>query len=200
MTFKLPELEYDIDALEPYVSARTLEYHHGKHHRGYVDKLNKAIKDTGYAELPLESIIARSHGTTHINVYNNAAQAWNHAFLWQSMSPDGGGKPEGRLQELITSSFGGHEAFEKAFKAAASGQFGSGWAWLVMDHGELKIVATANADTPLVNDQKPLLTLDVWEHAYYLDYQNDRGSYIDDFLQHLVNWEFAAANLPGSSQ
>jgi Fe-Mn family superoxide dismutase len=195
MTIKLPELDYAIDALEPYVSARTLEFHHGKHHRAYVDKLNKAIEDTGYADLPLESIIARSHGTTHTQVYNNAAQAWNHAFLWQSMSPKGGGAPEGRLLEMLNESFGSLEKFVDAFKAAAAGQFGSGWAWLVQEGNALKVVSTANADTPLVMNQKPLLTLDVWEHAYYLDYQNDRGTYIDNFLQHLVNWKFAEQRL-----
>ncbi len=195
MTIKLPELDYAIDALEPYVSARTLEFHHGKHHRAYVDKLNKAIENNGYADLPLESIIARSHGTTHTQVYNNAAQAWNHAFLWQSMSPDGGGAPQGRLLEMINESFGSQEKFAEAFKAAAAGQFGSGWAWLVQDGNALKVVSTANADTPLVMNQKPLLTLDVWEHAYYLDYQNDRGTYIDNFLHHLVNWKFAESRL-----
>lgn len=195
MSFQLPDLPYAKDALEPHISARTLEFHHGKHHRGYVKKLNKAIEDTGYAELSLESIIARSHGTSHTNVYNNAAQTWNHTFLWQSMSPDGGGDPEGRLAELLQSSFGDKAGFEEAFKAAAAGQFGSGWAWLVLDKGELKVVATADADTPLVMNQKPLLTLDVWEHAYYLDYQNDRADYIDKFLQHLINWEFAAERL-----
>ncbi len=195
MSIKLPELDYDMDALEPYVSARTLEFHHGKHHRAYVDKLNKAIENNGYADLPLESIIARSHGTTHTQVYNNAAQAWNHAFLWQSMSPDGGGAPQGRLLEMLNESFGSQEKFAESFKAAAAGQFGSGWAWLVQDGNALKVVSTANADTPLVMNQKPLLTLDVWEHAYYLDYQNDRGTYIDNFLQHLVNWKFAEQKL-----
>jgi Fe-Mn family superoxide dismutase len=197
MSFELPELPYAIDALEPYVSATTLEFHHGKHHCAYVDKLNRAIEGTGYAELPLESIIARSHGTTHTQVYNNAAQAWNHAFLWQSMSPEGGGSPQGRLLEMLNESFGDQARFEEAFKAAAAGQFGSGWAWLVQEGSTLKVVGTANADTPLVMNQKPLLTLDVWEHAYYLDYQNDRGRYIDDFLQHLLNWKFAEQTLAG---
>ncbi len=195
MTFKLSELPYAIDALEPYISARTLEFHHGKHHQSYIKKLNKAIADTGYEELPLESIIARSHGTTHSDIYNNAAQAWNHAFLWQSMSPEGGGSPDGLLLEKLESSFGDLAGFADAFKKAAKGQFGSGWAWLVNDKGTLKVLATANAGTPLVQDQSPLLTLDVWEHAYYLDYQNNRAGYVDDFLNHLINWEFAAANL-----
>ncbi len=195
MNIKLPELPYDIDALAPHVSARTLEYHHGKHHRAYVDKLNKAIKDTGYEQLSLESIISRSHGTTHRNVYRNAAQAWNHGFLWHSMSPTGGSAPGGRLKKMLDSSFGDLDGFTKAFKKAATGQFGSGWAWLVNDKGKLKVIATDDADTPLVLDQKPLLTLDVWEHAYYLDYQNDRGAYVDTFLKHLINWKFAASQL-----
>jgi len=194
MTFKLPDLPYEEDALEPHVSARTLHYHHGKHHKAYVDKLNKAVEGTAYAGLKLEDVIARSHGTTHTNVYNNAAQAWNHAFLWQSMSPEGGGSPKGPLKEALDRQFGDLERFANDFKLAATGQFGSGWAWLVLDKGELKVVSTANADCPIANNQKPLLTLDVWEHAYYLDFQNDRGAYVDGFLQHLINWEFASAN------
>lgn len=196
MSIKLPELPYDIKALEPHVSARTLEFHHGKHHKAYVDKLNKAIEKSDYAGLSLEAIIKRSHGTTHANVYNNAAQVWNHTFLWHSMSPKGGGRPIGRVKELLEQSFGDYANFVEAFTAAASGQFGSGWAWLVWDNGNVQIRTTSNADTPLVTDQQALLTLDVWEHAYYLDYQNDRGAYIDVYLKHLVNWEFANANLP----
>ncbi len=195
MTIKLPELPYSKDALAPYVSANTLNYHYGKHHQAYVNNLNNLIKDTGYEELSLESIITRSHGTTHTGIFNNAAQVWNHSFLWQSMSPKGGGSPDGRLKEMLDKAFGDQASFEAEFKKAALGQFGSGWAWLVSDKGDLKIVTTGNADTPMVLNLKPLLTLDVWEHAYYLDYQNDRGKYVDDFLKHLINWKFAAANL-----
>jgi len=195
MSMKLPDLPYELNALEPHVSARTLEYHHGKHHRAYVEKLNKAIENTAYEGLPLESIITRAHSTTHTNVFNNAAQAWNHAFLWNSMSPDGGGEPEGALKEALEANFGSVDNFRTVFKQAATGQFGSGWAWLIQDKGELKVISTDNADTPVAHNQKPLLTLDVWEHAYYLDYQNDRGGYVDTFLENLVNWEFAASNL-----
>lgn len=193
MSMKLPDLPYELDALEPHVSARTLEYHHGKHHQGYVDKLNKAIANTAYEELPLDSIIVRSHRTTHDNVYNNAAQAWNHEFLWNCMAPDGGGDPEGDMKKALERDFGSVDKFREAFKQAATGQFGSGWTWLVQDQGVLKVLATDNADTPIAHGQRPLLTLDVWEHAYYLDYQNDRGSYVDNFLEHLLNWEFVAA-------
>jgi Fe-Mn family superoxide dismutase len=199
MSITLPSLPYDIHALEPHVSARTLEFHHGKHHKAYVDKLNKAIENSVYQGLALEAIIARSHGTTHTNVYNNAAQAWNHGFLWRSMSPSGGGRPTGRLKAELERSFGDYDHFAASFKAAAAGQFGSGWAWLVWDNGNVQVRTTSNADTPLVMDQQPLLTLDVWEHAYYLDYQNDRGAYIEVFLQHLVNWEFANTNLEAAA-
>ncbi len=195
MDIKLPDLPYDKSALEPHISARTLEYHHGKHHRAYVDKLNKAIEGTQYAGQTLEDIIQRSHKAGDTGVFNNAAQAWNHAFLWNSMSPHGGGAPQGALERSLENAFGSVGNFKKKFSAAAAGQFGSGWAWLVQERsGNLKIVTTANADTPIHSDATPLLTLDVWEHAYYLDYQNARPDYIDAFLQHLVNWDFAASN------
>jgi len=194
MSIKLPELPYSLDALQPHISARTLEFHHGKHHRAYVDKLNLAIDNTGYADMTLEDIIMRSHKAGEAGVFNNAAQIWNHTFLWHSMSAKGGGDAVGPLKEAIDRQFGSLSSFGKAFKDAAMGQFGSGWTWLVVDGGDLKIVSTGNAQTPLTNGQKPLLTLDVWEHAYYLDYQNDRGKYIDTFLAHLINWEFASSN------
>jgi Fe-Mn family superoxide dismutase len=194
MSIKLPELPYSLDALQPHISARTLEFHHGKHHRAYVDKLNLAIDNTGYAGMTLEDIIMRSHKTGEAGVFNNAAQIWNHTFLWNSMTAGGGGDAKGPLKEAIDHQFGSLSGFGKAFKDAAMGQFGSGWTWLVVDGGNLKIVSTGNAQTPLTNGQTPLLTLDVWEHAYYLDYQNDRGKYIDTFLDHLINWEFASSN------
>ena len=194
MSIQLPDLPYDNDALEPHISARTLEYHHGKHHKGYIDKLNKAIANTAYEDMALDGIIVRSHRTTHDNVYNNAAQAWNHEFLWNSMSPDGGGEPDGVLKEAIERDFGSVDMFRKAFRQAAVGQFGSGWAWLVLEQGILKVLATDNAESPLTSGQRPLLVLDVWEHAYYLDYQNDRGAYVDNFLENLINWEFAATH------
>ncbi|HEY5775193.1 MAG TPA: superoxide dismutase [Xanthomonadales bacterium] len=194
MSIELPALPYSLDALQPHISARTLEYHHGKHHRTYVDKLNLAIENTDYADMALVDIIMRSHKTGEAGVFNNAAQIWNHTFLWHSMSAKGGGDAEGPLKEAIDQQFGSISGFGKAFKDAAMGQFGSGWTWLVVDGGNLKVVSSGNAGTPLTDGQKPLLTLDVWEHAYYLDYQNDRGKYVDTFLEHLINWEFAASN------
>ena len=194
MSINHPELPYAIDALEPHISARTLEFHHGKHHKAYVDKLAAAIKGTKYETQSLESIIESAHDAGDTGVFNNAAQAWNHTFLWHSMSPKGGGEPSGVLAEAVASKFGSLEGFRDAFKQAAMGQFGSGWAWLVRSNDGVDIVATANADTPLVHGTKALLTLDVWEHAYYLDFQNKRDAYIDTFLDSLVNWEFAAEN------
>ena len=194
MTIEFPALPYPADALEPHLSATTLEFHHGKHHKAYVDKLNAAIAGTDYDGQTLETIIAASHIAADRGVFNNAAQAWNHTFLWNSMSPNGGGVPEGALAGAINERFGDLAGFRESFKAAALGQFGSGWTWLVDNAGVLDIVSTGNADTPLTEDIVPLLTLDVWEHAYYLDYQNKRDAYIDTYLSKLVNWEFAAQN------
>ena len=194
MSIQLPELPYAADALEPHISARTLEFHHGKHHKAYVDKLNAAIAGTDYEGQTLEAIIASSHKASETGAFNNAAQAWNHTFLWNSMSPTGGGEPKGALGDAINSRYGSHEGFREKFKAAALGQFGSGWTWLVRNGGVLDIVSTGNAETPLTDDLTPLLTLDVWEHAYYLDYQNKRDAYIDAFLDKLINWDFAAQN------
>ncbi|NND37095.1 MAG: superoxide dismutase [Gammaproteobacteria bacterium] len=195
MPFELPPLPYGATALQPHISARTLEYHHGKHHRGYVEKLNAVIEGTDYAGKSLEEIVVDAATAGNIPVFNNAAQAWNHEFLWQSMTPGGGGQPGGTLATLIDRSFGGYDSFREMFMKTAMGQFGSGWAWLVKDTKDLQIISTANAGNPLVDGKPPLLTLDVWEHAYYLDYQNARGKYVDTFLDELVNWNFAAANL-----
>ena len=195
MSIEFPALPYAIDALEPHVSANTLEFHHGKHHKAYVDKLNAAIAGTGYEDQSLEAIIAASQKASDTAVFNNSAQAWNHTFLWHSMSPNGGGEPSGPLAEAINERFGDLASFQSQFKAAAMGQFGSGWAWLVRKGNGLEIVTTGNAETPLTDSGlTPLLTLDVWEHAYYLDYQNKRDAYIDTFLSELINWEFAAQN------
>ena len=194
MPFEFPDLPYAIDALEPHVSARTLEFHHGKHHKSYVDKLNGAIQDTAYANQPLESVVTGAYAAGDSAVFNNAAQAWNHTFLWHSMSPNGGGEPTGALADAINARFGDVAKFKAAFRAAALGQFGSGWAWLVRTADGLDIVSTGNADTPLIHGTTPLLTLDVWEHAYYLDYQNQRDAYVDSFLSKLINWDFAAEN------
>jgi len=194
MSIEFPELPYALDALEPHISARTLEFHHGKHHKAYVDKLNAAIKGSNYETERLENIIESSHDAGDSAVFNNAAQVWNHTFLWNSMSSTGGGEPGGVLLAAIEKKFGSYSGFREAFKAAAMGQFGSGWAWLVRTNGGVDIVTTGNADTPLVHGTTALLTLDVWEHAYYLDFQNRRDAYIDTFLDSLINWEFAAAN------
>ncbi len=194
MSIEFPDLPYAADALEPHISARTFEFHHGKHHKAYVDKLNAAIAGTDYENRSLEEIIAAAHRASDNRVFNNAAQAWNHTFLWHSMAPTGGGEPTGELAAAINDKFGDVGAFKVAFKNAAMGQFGSGWAWLVRSDDGVDIVTTGNADTPLVHGATPLLTLDVWEHAYYLDYQNKRDAYVDVFLNDLVNWEFAAEN------
>ena len=196
MTVHLPDLPYAADALEPHVSARTLEFHHGKHHAGYVKKLNDAIGGTDLEQADLPAIVQATAGDeARRSIFNKAAQAWNHTFLWHSMAPDGGGAPSGDIAAAIDKAFGGYDDFRDAFKAAALARFGSGWCWLVNGAGGLEVVTTLNAETPLVGPATPLLTLDVWEHAYYLDYQNDRGAYIDAFLDNLVNWEFAATNL-----
>ena len=194
MSISFPDLPYAADALEPHVSASTLGFHHGKHHKAYVDKLNAAIADTDYDGHSLEAIVQASHEASDAAIFNNAAQTWNHTFLWHSMSPNGGGEPSGALADAIDESFGDLAGFRKKFKAAAMGQFGSGWTWLVRTADGLEIVSTGNADLPLVHGTTALLTLDVWEHAYYLDYQNKRDAYIDAFLDKLVNWEFAAQN------
>ena len=194
MSIELPDLPYAIDALEPHVSAQTLEYHHGKHHRAYVDKLNAAIAGSDYEDHTLESIISAAHDAADSGVFNNAAQAWNHTFLWHSMSPNGGGEPDGALADAITARFGDVNGFRAEFKKAALGQFGSGWAWLVRTPEGLDIATTGNAEIPLTDGLTPLLTLDVWEHAYYLDYQNKRDAYVDAFLDDLINWDFAAQN------
>jgi Fe-Mn family superoxide dismutase len=192
----LPALPYADSALEPVISANTLHFHYGKHHQAYVDNLNKLIAGTELAQLPLEKIIRATAGKTDkVAIFNNAAQAWNHAFFWNSMRPHGGGEPPAALLRMIEASFGSLEAFKKELLAAALAQFGSGWVWLVLDGDKLKVVRTGNADTPLASGLKPLLTVDVWEHAYYLDYQNRRADFVNAVLDKLVNWEFAAANM-----
>jgi Fe-Mn family superoxide dismutase len=195
MTFRLTELPYDLDALEPHISARTLDFHYGKHHKGYVDKLNQNAAGTKYEDMALEEVIQASYKKNDKPVYNNASQAWNHTFFWDSMAPGGNAGPTGSLSDLIDEQFGGLEAFREHFKEAAVAQFGSGWTWLVADEGSLAIVSTSNADSPLTTSSTPLLTLDVWEHAYYLDYQNSRDKFVEVFLEGLTNWDFAQANL-----
>jgi Fe-Mn family superoxide dismutase len=194
MPVQFPDLPYSVNALEPYISASTLGFHHGKHHKAYVDKLNAAIAGTAYEGKSLEAIINAAHEASETGIFNNAAQSWNHTFLWSSMSPNGGGEPIGPLADAINDRFGNIQGFKAEFKTAALAQFGSGWTWLVRTATELDIVSTGNADTPLLHGSTPLLTLDVWEHAYYLDFQNKRDAYIDAFLSNLINWEFAAEN------
>ncbi|MFN0008974.1 MAG: superoxide dismutase [Planctomycetota bacterium] len=194
--FKLTPLPYAENALEPHISAKTLEFHHGKHHRGYVEKLNKLIEEKQLAASTLTSVIASSAKDPELKaVFNNAAQTWNHTFYWGSMKPKGGGEPSGKLADKLKADLGGMEGFKKAFAEAANGQFGSGWAWLVVQDGKLAVTKTGNADTPIAGGGRPLLVCDVWEHAYYLDYQNKRVEYVTAFLEHLVNWEFAASQL-----
>jgi Fe-Mn family superoxide dismutase len=196
MAIELPPLPYAQDALEPHISARTLGFHHDKHHAAYVTNVNKLIQDTELVNKSLEEIIQVSaKDADKIGIFNNAAQVWNHTFYWQSMKPKGGGQPNGKLKDKIQEDFGSLDTFMNAFKQAATTQFGSGWAWLVLDNGKLKVTKTGNADLPMNHGQKALLTCDVWEHAYYLDYQNRRPDYVDTFVQHLVNWDFVAKNL-----
>jgi Fe-Mn family superoxide dismutase len=196
MAYELPSLPYAYDALEPYISKSTLEFHHDKHHAAYVSKYNDAVKGTDYDSKPIEEVIKAIAGdSSKQGVFNNAAQAWNHTFYWQSMRPDGGGSPRGDLASKIDADFGSFDQFAEAFKTAGATQFGSGWAWLVLDNGTLKVAKTLNADNPLTTGQVPLLTMDVWEHAYYLDYQNKRPAYIETFLKSVINWDFAASNL-----
>jgi Fe-Mn family superoxide dismutase len=198
MAFELPPLPYAANALEPHMSANTFSFHHAKHHNAYVTNLNNLIKDTDLASKGLEEIIKAVAGdASKAGVFNNAAQVWNHTFFWSSMKPGGGGKPAGDLLARIETDFGSFDKFKEDFKNAAVTQFGSGWAWLVEEKGALKIVKTGNADTPLAHGQKALLTVDVWEHAYYLDFQNRRPDYVQTFLDHLANWDFATANLKG---
>ncbi|MGB0748899.1 MAG: superoxide dismutase [Magnetospiraceae bacterium] len=197
MAFSLPDLPYAADALEPHISANTLGFHHGKHHNTYVVNLNNLLGDAaGSSDDDLVAVIKGAAGdASKAGVFNNAAQIWNHTFYWHSMKPGGGGAPTGDLAAKIDAAFGSLDAFKEQFKTAAATQFGSGWAWLVAEGGELKIVKTGNAETPLTTGATPLITCDVWEHAYYLDYQNRRPDYVQTFLDSLVNWDFAAANL-----
>ncbi len=192
----LPALPYDEDALEPVISANTLSYHYDKHHRTYVDTLNKLIAGTEFAEMSLEAIIKATAGeSNHAAIFNNAAQAWNHTFYWRSLHPKGGGEPPALLKRMLESSFGSVDACKQELAKAATGQFGSGWAWLVQDGERLLVQKTGNAETPAAGGPKPLLTIDVWEHAYYLDYQNRRPDYVKALLERLVNWQFASENV-----
>ena len=194
--FTLPPLPYAENALEPVISANTISFHYGKHHKTYVDNLNNLVKGTDYESAPLEKIINETAGKADkVAIFNNAAQVWNHTFYWNSLKGGGGGKPSGRIAQMIDAAFGGYDNFKKELSATSVSQFGSGWGWLVLDGSALKIVKTPNAEVPFTKGQKPLLTVDVWEHAYYLDHQNKRAAYVDAVIDKLLNWDFAAKNL-----
>ncbi len=196
MAINLPELPYAKDALAPYISANTLEFHYGKHHKTYVDNLNKLIAGTDLEGKTLEEIIKiAAKDPAKAGIFNNAAQVWNHSFYWKCLKPQGGGAPTGAIAARINATFGSYDKFVEELKNAGVTQFGSGWAWLVLDGNDLKITKTPNADTPLAHGQKALLTIDVWEHAYYLDYQNRRPDYLAAVIQNLINWDFVNANL-----
>jgi len=190
MAIELPPLPWAPDALAPHISKETIDFHYGKHHQAYVTKTNELIANTANAGKSLEEIVKAAQGP----LFNNSAQVWNHTFYWNSLKPQGGGQPTGAIANAIKESFGGYDQFRKEFTEAAISQFGSGWAWLVKDGGKLKIVKTPNAETPLTTAAKPIITADVWEHAYYIDYRNARPKYLDTFLDHLLNWDFANKN------
>jgi superoxide dismutase, Fe-Mn family len=195
MPIKLPPLPFETDALEPHISADTLEVHHGKHHKAYVDKTNELIAGTDLADAPLDEIVRAARDRGDGKLFNQAGQAWNHDFFWTSLRPPSRARPDGELAARIESDFGGFEAFADAFKTEAVGHFASGWCWLVADRGKLKVISTHDGDSALVHPVTPLLVLDLWEHAYYLDYQNKRPAFVAAFLENIANWEFAAANL-----
>lgn len=193
----LPALPYAEHALAPVISRDTISYHYGRHHKGYLEKLNGLIEGTPYAQMPLEKIVQETvKDSSKAAIFNNAAQTWNHWFFWLSLSPDGGGKPGGVLARKIEEDFGDFGSFANELAQAAVGQFGSGWAWVVYDKGKLRVTKTSNADTPITRGVTPLLALDVWEHAYYLDYQNRRPDYVAAVIDRLLNWEFAQRNIP----
>ena len=196
MSITLPSLPYEMDALAPYINKETLEFHYGKHHNAYVINANKLLEGTDLAKGDLESVIRTAANDASLGgVFNNAAQVWNHSFYWNCMKPGGGGLPSGPIADKISSDFGSYETFVEKFKNAGATQFGSGWAWLILKDGRLEIMKTSNADTPIAKGLKPLLTVDVWEHAYYLDYQNRRPDYLSAFVEHLINWDFVNAQM-----
>ncbi len=188
MAFILPELPYDKKALHPFISEETFEFHHGKHHAAYVNNLNAAVKDTDYEGIKLEDAIIRSAKENKLPVFNNGAQHWNHTFFWECMTPNGGGTPKGKIAELINSNFGSFDAFKDQFSKAATTLFGAGWAWLTSENDKLEIIALSNAGTPITLNKKALLTIDVWEHAYYIDYRNSRPKFIEGFWD-VINWD-----------
>lgn len=195
MSFTLPDLPYAHNALEPHISAATMETHHGKHHKAYVDNLNKLIAGTPLEGKSLEEVILASKREDKKPIFNNAAQVWNHTFFWNCMTPNGGGQPTGAIADKINQDLGGYDKFREQLQQAAVGQFGSGWAWLVLDGGKLAVVNSGNAENPMTDGKTPLLTIDVWEHAYYLDYRNRRPDFVSTVIEHLINWDFVNQNL-----
>lgn len=196
MSITLPSLPYEMDALAPYINKETLEFHYGKHHNAYVVNANKLLEGTDLAKEDLDSVIKTAANDASLGgLFNNAAQVWNHSFYWNCMKPGGGGLPSGPIADKLTSDFGAYETFVEQFKNAGATQFGSGWAWLILKDGRLEIMKTPNADTPIAKGLKPLLTVDVWEHAYYLDYQNRRPDYLSAFVEHLINWDFVNSQM-----
>jgi Fe-Mn family superoxide dismutase len=196
MAFELPPLPYDQSALEPHISAKTLEFHHGKHHNTYVTTLNGLVKDTPHESQDLETIIKETFGdASKSKIFNNGAQVWNHTFFWNCMKPAGGGAPTGDIASAIDASFGSLDKFKEEFKDACVTQFGSGWGWLAVDNGKVTVMKTPNAENPMAHGKTALLTCDVWEHAYYLDYQNRRPDFVQAFMDNLINWDFVAQNL-----
>jgi Fe-Mn family superoxide dismutase len=196
MPIAFPDLPYPKDALEPVISARTLEFHYGKHHKAYVDNANKMIAGTLFENEDPETIIKKTfRDQNKVGIFNNTAQAWNHTFFWKCMKKGGGKQPTGEVAERIKTDFGGYEVFAEEFKNAGTTQFGAGWAWLILDSGRLKVIKTPNAENPIAGGKKPLLVVDVWEHAYYLDYQNRRPEFLSAFIDNLINWDFVNANL-----
>ncbi len=201
MAYILPDLPYSKEALQPHMSAETLEFHHGKHHRAYVEKTNQFAQDKGLADLPLSRLIRTAHEKGDKPLFNNSAQIWNHSFYWQCLAPAEGQRPTGKLAELIDDAYGSTDKLLEALKAEAVGHFSNGWAWLILDRDQLKITSLHDADTPLVHEgMKPLLTLDVWEHAYYIDYRNRRPDFADGVLANIINWEFVGNNLDGDGE
>ena len=195
MSYQQPPLLYPENALEPFISAKTIGFHYGKHHVAYITNYNNLVAGTPFDTLSIEAVIVKAAvDPQHIGIFNNGAQAWNHSFYWNCLTPNGGGEPSGELATKISQDFGSFDKFKEELKSAAATQIGSGWAWLVLEGGKLKVVKTGNAQTPLTSGQKPILTIDVWEHAYYLDYQNRRPDYVATIIDNLLNWEFAAKN------
>ncbi len=198
MAFTLPDLPYDRDALAPHMSAETLEFHHGKHHRAYVTKANELLGDSDLEGASLVEVIRAAHGRKDKPLFNNTAQIWNHSFFWQCLAPAGSTRPEGKLREMINADFGGEQQLLEALAKESVGHFASGWGWLILNGGKLQITSLHDSDTPVAHDMVPLLTVDVWEHAYYIDYRNERPRYVKSVLENIINWDFVAQNLDGN--